>query len=89
MAATLKKSAHEPRRTTITLSVNARQIAERHAQARRISFGEALSKLVEEAEANRPQTRLETRDGWPVFVTPPGTLPIDPALIRKAIEEDW
>lgn len=76
-------------RSTFTLRPRARRLAEDRARAQSISFGDAISELIEEAEAYRPQTRLEVRDGLPVFVTPPGTPKIDPALIRKAIEEDW
>lgn len=89
MPAVLKKSIEKPRRTTVTLSVEARQIAERHARARRVNFGEALSALVVEAEANRPQTRLEIRDGWPVFVPPPGTPKLTLEMVKQAMDEEW
>lgn len=76
-------------RTTLSLQPRARRIAEERAKLMSISLGDAVSALIEEAEANRPQTRLEIRNGLPVFVTPPGTPKIDLALVRKAIEEDW
>jgi hypothetical protein len=31
---------------------------------------------------------LSTRNGIPVMVAPPGTRPIDPAMIREALEEE-
>jgi hypothetical protein len=76
-------------RTTLTLEAKAYRIARQRAQARSISLGKAVSELIEEAEVHAPKTRLMMADGLPVFVPPPGTPPIDPALIRQAIEEDW
>lgn len=77
-------------RSTFSLRPRARRLIEDRARAKAISFGEAISDLVEEAEDQRPKTTLVVRkNGLPMFVTPPGTPKIDPALIRKAIEEDW
>jgi hypothetical protein len=81
-------SAH--RRTTLSLRPKALRIARQRAQLQSISLGEAVSQLVEEAERYAPQARVEVRkNGLPVIVTPPGTPPIDPATVRRAIEEDW
>lgn len=77
-------------RSTFSLRPRARRLAEDRARAKSISFGEAISDLIEEAEALRPQTTLVMRkNGLPMLVPPPGTPKIDPALVRKAIEEDW
>ncbi len=77
-------------RTTLNLEPRAAQIARRRARSRSISLGKAVSELIVEAETHAPKTEMKRRkNGMPVFVPPPGTPPIDPALIRKAIEEDW
>lgn len=77
-------------RSTFTLGQRARQIAEQRAKQRRISLGEAITELIEQAEDNAPRARLVIRpNGLPMFVTPPGSPKIDTALVRQAIEEDW
>ncbi|MDO9452787.1 MAG: hypothetical protein Q7J29_07990 [Stagnimonas sp.] len=76
-------------RSTFKLRPKARQIAEQRARLKSISLGEALSDLVEEAEANRPQTRLEFRDGWPVLVAPPGTAKLTMEMVKEMMDEDY
>ncbi len=86
MAAPVRKATS---RSTFTLRPKARQIAEQRAKIESISLGEALSDLVEEAEANRPRTRLEYRDGWPVLVAPPGTAKLTSEMVKQMMDEDW
>lgn len=77
-------------RSTFKLRPKARQIAEQRAKLHSISFGDAVSDLLEEAEANRPQARIEYRDnGMPVLVAPPGTPPLTSAMVKEMMDEDW
>lgn len=76
------------KRTTLNLRPKARQIAEERAQYKAISIGDAVSELIEEAEALRPRARMEIRNGWPVFVAPPGTPKLTPEMVKEMLEDE-
>lgn len=76
-------------RTTIALRNKARRIAQDRARIKRVSLGDAVSDLIEEAEANAPRARLEIRDGLPVLVGPPGTPAITSEMVKEALENEW
>ena len=86
MSAIIRKATQ---RSTFTLRPKARQIAEQRAKVHQISFGEAVSDLLEEAEANRPQTRMEIRDGWPVMVGPPGAPVVTCEMVKEILDNEW
>ncbi|MGQ0701268.1 MAG: antitoxin [Panacagrimonas sp.] len=77
------------KRTTLNLRPKARRIAEARAQYKAISIGEAVSELIEEAEALQPRTRLEMRDGLPVLVPPPGTPKLTMEMVKEMLEDEW
>lgn len=78
------------RRSTFTLRPKARQIAEQRAKLKSISFGDAVSELLEEAEANRPQARIEFRDnGMPVLVGPPGAPIVTCEMVKEMLDNEW
>lgn len=76
-------------RSTFKLRPKARQIAEQRAKVHQISIGEAVSDLLEEAEANRPQARIEYRNGWPVLVSPPGSPIVTCEMVKEILDNEW
>ncbi|MES2885037.1 MAG: hypothetical protein V4709_09550 [Pseudomonadota bacterium] len=76
-------------RSTFKLRPKARQIAEQRAKLKSISFGDAISELLEEAEANRPQTRIEYRNGLPVMVGPPGAPIVTCEMVKEILDNEW
>ena len=86
MASATQKS----HRSTFSLRPKARQIAERRAQLTSVSLGEAVSDLLEEAEANRPQARIEYRaNGMPVLVSPPGSPIVTCEMVKEILDNEW
>lgn len=81
--------SHAVKRTTLNLRPKARQIAEQRAQYKAISIGDAVSELIEEAEALRPKARLEMRDGLPVLVAPPGAPVVTCEMVKDILENEW
>ncbi|MGQ0619540.1 MAG: antitoxin [Panacagrimonas sp.] len=83
------KALYAVKRTTLNLRPQARRIAEERAQYKAISIGDAVSDLIEEAEALRPKARLEMRDGLPVLVAPPGTPKLTMEMVKEMLEDEW
>lgn len=75
-------------RTTLSLRPAARRIARQRAESKSISLGEAVSELIEEAERYAPKTRLETRNGWPVLIPPPGTPKLTAKMVKDMLEDE-
>lgn len=90
MTTVSKQGPAKAMRSTFTLRPKARQIAEQRAKTKAISLGEAVSELVEEAEANRPQARIEYRaNGMPILVGPPGAPTVTCEMVKEILDSEW
>jgi hypothetical protein len=72
-------------RTTLDIDDDVMAAARELAAGERRSLGSVISEL---AGRGRTPARVETEDGLPVIRVPPGTPPITPEMVRRALDED-
>lgn len=82
--------------TKLDLDPKVLEAATQLAKASGRSLGEVVSELARkglgqeqpEEDAQSRVVRIEKRNGLPVFVIEPPPKPIDPAVVRRELEED-
>lgn len=72
-------------RTTLDIDDDVVAAARELAASGRRSLGAVISEL---ARRGLTPARVETDDGLPVIRVPPGTPPITPETVRRALDED-
>ncbi|BBX74382.1 antitoxin [Mycobacterium shinjukuense] len=72
-------------RTTLDIADDVIAAAREIAFAERRSLGAVISEL---ARRGLTPGRVEADDGLPVIRVPPGTPPITPDMVRRALDED-
>jgi hypothetical protein len=72
-------------RTTLDLDDDVIAAARELAASERRSLGAVISEL---ARRGLTPARVETVEGLPVIHVPPGTPPITPEMVRRALDED-
>lgn len=72
-------------RTTLDIDDDVVAAARELAASWRRSLGAVISEL---ARRGLTPARVETDDGLPVIRVPPGTPPITPETVRRALDED-
>jgi hypothetical protein len=71
-------------RTTLDVDDDVVAAARELAAAERRSLGSVISEL---ARRGRSPARVEAEGNFPVIRVPPGTPPITPEIVRRALEE--
>jgi hypothetical protein len=74
-------------RTTLTLSDEAYEIAQRYAESCDVSLSKAVSELVE--RATRKRIRIRYEDGIPVFDVPEDGPKITTEMVKRLEAEDY
>ena len=72
-------------RTTLDLDDDVIAAARELAASERRSLGAVISEL---ARRGLTPARVESEEGLPVIRVPPGTPPITPEMVRRALDED-
>jgi hypothetical protein len=72
-------------RTTLDIDEDVLVAARELAAPERRSLGSVISEL---ARRGLTPARVAAEDGVPVIRVPPGTPPITPELVRRALDED-
>jgi Bacterial antitoxin of type II TA system, VapB len=75
-------------RTTLEIDDDVIEEAKDLARLKNQSLGRSISELARRGLAARPEPRTEIRNGVPVWLSPPGAIPVTPEMIRKFIEEE-
>jgi hypothetical protein len=72
-------------RTTLNIDEDVVAVARQLATGERRSLGSVISEL---ARRGLTPARVEADDRLPVIRVPPGTPPITPEMVRRALDED-
>ena len=72
-------------RTTLEIDDDVVVAAKELAIGERRSLGSVISQL---ARRGLTPAQVEAEDGLPVIRVPPGTAPITPEMVRRALDED-